>query len=226
MENMGCRICCTQPRRIAATSIADRVATERGEAVGSTVGYQIRLESCISQKTALTYTTSGYLLRALMGSKNKELFENITHLILDEVHEREKLTDFLLIAIRDALPLYPKLKVILMSATMNADVFSQYFNDCPVIDVPGRIFPVDIYHLGKVLHLTGYTTDAMNHFMKMSKGPKLIRESKTSKQKEHNETSGTNSISDNLINGKTCNCCYKQNDNIHFPSCPLDFSVA
>lgn len=204
MQGMGCRIICTQPRRLAATSIAHRVSTERGEQMGHTVGYQIRLDSCISPQTSLIYTTSGFLLRCLMSSKYGELFETVTHLILDEVHEREKITDFLLIAIKDALALHPNLKIILMSATLDSEVFSKYFHGCPVVNVPGRAFPVDIYHLGEVLQLTGFKTTTMDHFMKNSKGPKLVRQSEPQEQMESGAMMASNSRGATLPNGKQC----------------------
>ncbi|XP_031621924.1 DExH-box ATP-dependent RNA helicase DExH1-like [Contarinia nasturtii] len=138
LRQQNCRIYCTQPRRLAATSIAKRVALERGEDIGHSIGYQIRMESCISPITNLIYTTSGYLLRYLIGSK-KLVFKSITHLILDEVHEREKVTDFLMIFIRDVLKSNPHMKVILMSATLDSDIFCQYFGNCPVINVPGNV---------------------------------------------------------------------------------------
>lgn len=85
-----------------------------------------------------------------------EVYKNLTHLILDEVHEREKVTDFLLIAIREALQANPHLKVILMSATLDSQQFSEYFSNCPVIDVPGRLFDVKIMHLDEVTNIIGY----------------------------------------------------------------------
>lgn len=85
-----------------------------------------------------------------------EVYKNLTHLILDEVHEREKVTDFLLIAIREALQANPHLKVILMSATLDSQQFSEYFSNCPVIDVPGRLFDVEVMHLDEVTNIIGY----------------------------------------------------------------------
>lgn len=93
------------------------------------------------------------------------MYKNLTHLIIDEVHEREKVTDFLLIAIRDALQVNPHLKVILMSATLDAELFSQYFGNCPVINVPGRLFDVETMHLDNVLKKTGYRTKDMEDFI-------------------------------------------------------------
>lgn len=170
-----CRIICTQPRRLAATSIAARVAEERNDTVGNTIGYQIRLDSRVKANTNLIFTTSGYLLSCLTGSKNKDVYKNVTHLILDEVHEREKVTDFLLIAIRDILIEHPHLKVILMSATIDSDMFSDYFDKCPVINVPGRMFDVKVYHLAEILMILNYKTGGMAKYMYENKGPKVLR---------------------------------------------------
>lgn len=166
-----CRIICTQPRRLAAVSIADRVALERGEPLGQTIGYQIRLESRISQSSNLIYTTSGFLLRCLIGGAQRELFTGLTHIILDEVHERDKYTDFLLIAIKSALVINPMLKVILMSATIDSDVFTAYFKGCPLVDIPGRMFPVKLYTLEDTLSLVGYKQMKFSHFEDMMKPP-------------------------------------------------------
>ncbi|KAK3097209.1 hypothetical protein FSP39_007506 [Pinctada imbricata] len=148
-KNRPCRIFCTQPRRIAALSVAERVATERGERIGQTVGYQIRLESKVSPKTLLTFCTNGVLLRTLMMSKNA--MSTVTHVILDEVHERDRFSDFLITAIRDEMPKYGHFKVILMSAALNVDLFVKYFNHCPVISIPGNLFEVKEYFLEDVL---------------------------------------------------------------------------
>lgn len=170
-----CRIICTQPRRIAATSIADRVSQEREDRLGNSVGYQIRLESRVKADTNLIFTTSGFLLRCLTSSKPDEVFNSVTHLFLDEVHEREKITDFLLIAIRDGLRINPNLKIILMSATLDSQIFSQYFNDAPTINVPGKMFPVDVAYLGEIISMTGYKTKSMEKYMHENKGPKVLR---------------------------------------------------
>lgn len=176
-EKKPCRIICTQPRRLAATSIADRVSQERGDRIGNSVGYQIRMDSCVSAHTNLIFTTSGYLLRCLMGSKAEEIFSSVTHLLLDEVHEREKITDFLLIAIKDGLKLNPNVKIVLMSATLDSDVFCKYFNDCPVINVPGRCYDVDIIYLDEILSMTEYKTKQMQVYMDQNDGPKELRQS-------------------------------------------------
>ncbi|KAJ8304720.1 hypothetical protein KUTeg_018303 [Tegillarca granosa] len=127
-----CRIICTQPRRIAALSVAERVAAERAERIGQTVGYQIRLESKVSPKTLLTFCTTGVLLRTLMGGGDRAL-TTVTHIIVDEIHERDRFSDFLLISLREVILRYRHLKVVLMSASLNTELFVRYFNNCPVV---------------------------------------------------------------------------------------------
>ena len=116
-----CRIVCAEPRRLAAVSVAERVAHEREEKVGQTVGFQIRLESRVSPKTLLTFCTNGVLLRTLMGGDAS--LGTITHIIIDEIHERDRFSDFLLTVIRDALNKFRGLKLILMSATVDVALF-------------------------------------------------------------------------------------------------------
>ncbi|XP_060076466.1 3'-5' RNA helicase YTHDC2-like [Ylistrum balloti] len=154
-----CRIFCTQPRRIAALSIAERVALERGEKIGQTVGYQIRLESKVSPKTLLTFCTNGVLLRTLMNGDAS--FAGVTHVIVDEVHERDRFSDFLLASMDDLMTKHPNLKVILMSAALNTQLFVQFFNNCPVVHIPGTLFTVKEYFLEDVLKWTNYSNQAM-----------------------------------------------------------------
>ncbi len=153
-RNEPVRIICTQPRRIAAISVAERVANERGEQLGGTVGYQIRLESRMSSRTALMFCTTGILLRTLMYQEGN--LERVTHLIIDEVHERDRFVDFLLGVLRSRLPRLPKLRLILMSAALDISVFSNYFGSCPVLHVQGKCFPVNEYFLEDVLELTDH----------------------------------------------------------------------
>uniref|UniRef100_A0A8D3AHL2 RNA helicase n=1 Tax=Scophthalmus maximus TaxID=52904 RepID=A0A8D3AHL2_SCOMX len=148
----ACRIFCTQPRRLAVIAVAERVATERGESVGQTVGYHIRLESRFSPRTLLTFCTSEVLLRTLMAGD--ESLETVTHVIVDEVHERDGLTDILLIKMRSVLRKIPMLKLILCSAALDMDLFQQYFGSCPVIQ--RRPFEVQEVFLEDVLKLTGF----------------------------------------------------------------------
>eukprot|EP00752_Nemacystus_decipiens_P002894 g2693.t1 len=142
-----CNIICTQPRRISAVGVADRVASERCEKVGGTVGYQIRLDSRVGPSTRLTFCTTGILLRRLTSD---DTLAGVSHIMVDEVHERDLQTDFLLVILRDLLPKRPDLRVVLMSATLQADLFTKYFHDCPSITIPGRTFPVEITYMDDV----------------------------------------------------------------------------
>uniref|UniRef100_A0A665VRK8 RNA helicase n=1 Tax=Echeneis naucrates TaxID=173247 RepID=A0A665VRK8_ECHNA len=155
-----CRIFCTQPRRLAAISVAERVAAERGESVGHTVGYHMRLESRVSPKTLLTFCTTGVFLRTLMAGDTT--LTTVTHVIVDEVHERDGMTDFLLTKMRDVLHKIPSLKLILSSAALDTDLFLQYFGSCPVIHLRGRQFEVQQLFLEDILRLTGFTNKHMS----------------------------------------------------------------
>ncbi|KAI3362257.1 hypothetical protein L3Q82_012222, partial [Scortum barcoo] len=157
-----CRIFCTQPRRLAAIAVAERVAAERGESVGQTVGYHIRLESRVSPKTVLTFCTSGVFLRTLMAGDASLI--TVTHVIVDEVHERDGLTDFLLTKMRDVLQKIPTLKLILSSAALDIDLFLKYFGSCPVIHLKGRQFEVKELFLEDILRLTGFNTKDMRKY--------------------------------------------------------------
>ncbi|KAF4374954.1 hypothetical protein G4B88_004705 [Cannabis sativa] len=157
-----CNIICTQPRRIAAISVAERVADERCESSpgsnDSLVGYQVRLDSARNEKTKLLFCTTGILLRKIAGDKN---LTGITHVIVDEVHERSLLGDFLLIVLKNLIQKQsaqksPKLKVILMSATVDSDLFSRYFDHCPVITAQGRTHPVTTYFLEDIYESINY----------------------------------------------------------------------
>ncbi|XP_072038537.1 3'-5' RNA helicase YTHDC2-like [Amphiura filiformis] len=159
-----CRIICTQPRRLSALSVAERVAAERGESIGQTVGYQIRLESRVSPKTLLTFCTNGVLLRTLMSGEHA--LSTITHVIVDEIHERDRFSDFLVIQLRDILSRHKHLKVILMSAALDTELFVRYFNSCPVVSVPGKLFDVEELFLEDALKCTGYTNKKMVEYKK------------------------------------------------------------
>ncbi|XP_049294920.1 3'-5' RNA helicase YTHDC2-like [Anopheles funestus] len=157
--NQPCRIICTQPRRISAVTVSERVCYERNEPLGDTVGYQIRLESRVKPTTNALFCTNGVLLRCLMGKGCSNFLKNVTHIIIDEVHERDQYSDFLLIALKDNLAKNAHLKIILMSATIESDTFSTYFNNCPVIEIPGRLFPINIVYLEDIL----FNIETCNH---------------------------------------------------------------
>ncbi|XP_063701962.1 3'-5' RNA helicase YTHDC2-like [Culicoides brevitarsis] len=168
------RIICTQPRRLSAISISERVAQERNEKLGSTVGYQIRLESKISPSTNLIYCTNGVLLRCLMSDKPEVVFKYITHVIVDEVHERDKFSDFLLISLKRAMQAVPHIKVILMSATIDSEIFTKYFFECPLIEVPGKMFDVQLNYLEDVLVEIGYTNERIEQMRRSLKADATI----------------------------------------------------
>ncbi|KAH9944510.1 P-loop containing nucleoside triphosphate hydrolase protein [Epithele typhae] len=164
LKGRHCRIYCTEPRRISAISLAQRVSRELGEPAGavgtgsSLVGYAIRLESNINRRTRLAYVTNGIALRMLEGGSGQggqgTAFDEITHIIIDEVHERTIESDFLLIVLKSLLVQRPDLKIVLMSATLEAEKISAYFGGCPVLSVPGRTFPVDVRFLEDAVETT------------------------------------------------------------------------
>lgn len=154
-------IICTQPRRIAATSVAARVAGEWGEELGETIGYHIRHDAELpTYGGSVTYCTTGILLKQLTSSPD-EVFDGISHIILDEIHERDINVDFTLIMLKRQIMARaragkPIPKLVLMSATIDTNVFKSYFNDlrmepydedCAVLHVPGRTFPVQRQYL-------------------------------------------------------------------------------
>ena len=157
-----CKIYCTEPRRISAITLAQRVSQELGEnrrdlgTAKSLVGYAIRLESQVADSTKLVYATTGIVLRMLESADG---FKDVTHVIIDEVHERSIETDFLLIILRSLTLRRPELKVVLMSATVDANRFSSYFHDAPILTVPGRTFPVQTKFLEDAVEVTGHVLD-------------------------------------------------------------------
>lgn len=147
-----CSIAITQPRRISAVSVADRVAAERCESLGQSVGYSVRFESCLPRPYgAIMFCTVGVLLRKLEGG-----LRGVSHVIVDEIHERDVNSDFIMVVLRDMIHMYPDLRIILMSATIDTTLFSEYFNNCPVIEIPGRSFPVQQYFLEDCIQLTNF----------------------------------------------------------------------
>ena len=136
-------VACTQPRRVAATSVAQRVAQEMDVNLGEEVGYSIRFEDMTSQKTILKYMTDGMLLREAMNDHDLKRYSTI---ILDEAHERTMATDVLMGLLKDVVARRPDLKLIIMSATLDAQKFQRYFNDAPLLAVPGRTHPVEIFY--------------------------------------------------------------------------------
>ncbi|XP_072964463.1 DExH-box ATP-dependent RNA helicase DExH3-like [Typha angustifolia] len=154
-----CSIICTQPRRISAMSVSERVAAERGETLGESVGYKVRLEGMKGRETRLLFCTTGILLRRLLVDRN---LKGVTHVIVDEIHERGMNEDFLLIVLKDLLPRRPELRLILMSATLNAELFSSYFGGAPMIHIPGFTYPVRNHFLEDILEITGHRLTPYN----------------------------------------------------------------
>jgi HrpA-like RNA helicase len=165
MQRQGamCNVIVTQPRRIAAISVAHRVAAERGETVGQTVGYSVRFDQRPAEKHgSINFCTTGVFLRQLQSTLTEGdtggYLDYITHIVVDEVHERDIETDLLLIILRRIMAQRRKegktaFKVILMSATIDPSLFCQYFASpttmlpAPVVDVAGRSYPVDRHYL-------------------------------------------------------------------------------
>ena len=135
------RIACTQPRRIAARALADRIAQELHTAVGEGVGYKVRFHDRVREDTAIKIMTDGMLLAEIVGNRLLREYDTI---ILDEAHERSLNIDFLLGYLRGLLPRRPDLRVIIASATLDAARFSAHFHNAPVIEVSGRSYPVEL----------------------------------------------------------------------------------
>ncbi|XP_048190491.1 ATP-dependent RNA helicase DHX30 isoform X3 [Perognathus longimembris pacificus] len=148
-----CNVIITQPRRISAVSVAQRVSHELGPALRRNVGFQVRLESKPPARGgALLFCTVGILLRKLQSNPS---LEGVSHVIVDEVHERDVNTDFLLILLKGLQRLNPALRLVLMSATGDNERFSRYFGGCPVIKVPGFMYPVKEHYLEDILARLG-----------------------------------------------------------------------
>ncbi|QDZ19660.1 P-loop-containing nucleoside triphosphate hydrolase [Chloropicon primus] len=162
-------VVCTQPRRIAAVSVAERVASERLEPPpgqrGSRVGYHVRLDASTTSDTKLLFCTTGILLRKLIGDP---LLSTVSHVVIDEVHERTVQSDLLLAMVRDIV--YRRrladnsapLKLVLMSATIDTTLLSSYLDNCPVLSVGGRTFPVEQHYLEDIYEMVNYQLDQDN----------------------------------------------------------------
>ncbi len=144
-RNKGIKIgvACTQPRRVAAMSVATRVAEEMDVVLGQEVGYSIRFEDCSGPKTILKYCTDGMLLREAMSDP---LLEAYSIILLDEAHERTLSTDILMGVLKQVVTKRLDLKIVVMSATLDAGKFQQYFDDAPLMNVPGRTHAVEIFY--------------------------------------------------------------------------------
>ncbi len=137
------KIGCTQPRRVAAMSVAKRVSEEFGCKLGEYVGYSIRFEDCCTEDTIIKYMTDGMLLREALVDKNLTQYSVI---MLDEAHERTIHTDILFGLLKDAMTKRNDLKLIVTSATLDAEKFSRFFGNCEIFKIPGRTFDVEIFY--------------------------------------------------------------------------------
>ncbi|KAJ8327909.1 DEAH-box ATP-dependent RNA helicase prp22 [Batrachochytrium dendrobatidis] len=134
---------CTQPRRVAAMSVAKRVAEEVGCRLGQDVGYTIRFEDCTSPETKIKYMTDGMLLRECLVD---DMLSKYQVLLLDEAHERTVATDILFGLLKKTVKKRPDFKLIITSATLDAERFSSFFFNCPILTIPGRTYPVEILY--------------------------------------------------------------------------------
>lgn len=137
-----CNILVTQSRRLSTFNVASRIASERLEVVGKSVGYAVRLETIAGRH--INICTSGVLLQILV---KHPLLDHITHLVLDEVHDRDINCDVILAVVKTILKVNQNIRIILMSATIEASLFSSYFDGAPVIQIDGAAFPFSVYHL-------------------------------------------------------------------------------
>jgi HrpA-like RNA helicase len=188
-EGSRCRILCSQPRRIAATGLASRVATERCESVGQTVGYAIRMDTKRSDRTRLMFCTVGVALRLLASDPNLSEF---SHIIVDEVHERSIETDIFLLLLRRLIQRRKDLKVILMSASVNAEFFLNYFSNVSeclpspsVFHIDGKAFPVKEFFIEEIFRMSEYPIT----------NKELIRSSSVSKESRNLSEKDESSLS-------------------------------
>lgn len=156
-----CNIIVTEPRKISTISLAHRVAWERDENIGNTIGYHVRFEKEIPkvQDGSILYCTTGILLQKLKCD-----LQGISHIIIDEAHERNLQTDILLKLLRDILKRNSHIKLIIMSASINAEIFQQYFSSA-LIDIPGNLYDVDMHFIDDI-HLFDDDSLNLNSLMK------------------------------------------------------------
>uniref|UniRef100_A0A0C9RKH2 RNA helicase n=1 Tax=Fopius arisanus TaxID=64838 RepID=A0A0C9RKH2_9HYME len=145
------KIVCTQPRRISAVSAAERVAAERAEPLGISVGYQVRLEKVRPRDCgSILFCTNGILYQYI---RSDPTLRDFSHIILDEIHERTIDNDLIITLLKQIIPKRPDLRVILMSATINSEMFANYYDNCANIHIPGFTYPVKEFYLEDILHI-------------------------------------------------------------------------
>jgi len=179
MDSNEINIIVTQPRRVAATSLAKRVADERNQPYpgknGSEIGYNVRLDKAVCKDTKLVFCTVGVLLRMMIATPKPDEKDNavpllnVSHVIIDEVHERDLTTDFALTILRPLLAINNRISVILMSATASSSLFMNFFRNRKVgiepivLDIPGRTFPVKTLWLDEVENLISSQLDGWSN---------------------------------------------------------------
>ncbi|XP_075058122.1 ATP-dependent DNA/RNA helicase DHX36 [Mixophyes fleayi] len=189
-KGSACHVVCTQPRRISAISVAERVAAERAEPCGRgySTGYQIRLESQLPRKQgSILYCTTGIVLQWLQSDQQ---LANVSHIVIDEIHERNLQSDVLMAIVKDLVKSRSDLKVILMSATLNAEKFSQYFDRCPMLHIPGFTYPVKEYLLEDIIEMLKYSPkdkDCRPQWKKRFMQGHMIRPEKAEKEEMYKE---------------------------------------
>ncbi|MEQ2181599.1 hypothetical protein GOODEAATRI_013238, partial [Goodea atripinnis] len=160
-EGAECNVLVTQPRRISAVSVAHRVAHEMGPRLKHHVGYQVRLESRPPENSggSMLFLTVGVLLKKLQSNPT---LKGISHVVVDEVHERDVNTDLLLALLRTSLEKNPNLRVVLMSATGDNQRLAEYFGGCPIVKVPGFMHPVKDRYLEDLMREMGRSAQFQN----------------------------------------------------------------
>ncbi len=161
----------TQPRRIAARTVAERIAEELGTELGDRVGYQVRFTDRSSKRTSVKVMTDGILLAEIQRDRKLSRYDTI---IIDEAHERSLNIDFILGYLKQLLPRRPDLKIVITSATIDPERFSRHFDDAPVIEVSGRMFPVEVRYRELVEDQTQGITDAVTELMREGPGDILV----------------------------------------------------
>lgn len=182
-KDFSTTIVCTQPRRISTIGLADRISAERVDKCGDETGYIIRGENKTNSKTRISFVTTGVLLRmiqSIFGNKNEHdtFFDNLGYIFIDEVHERSIDSDFLLMILKQIAYKFPKLKIVLMSATIDISIFQGYFGESEIahVHISGRTFPIEDYYLDSILKDLDYTFTKNDEIVKPSPDSKFFQE--------------------------------------------------
>ncbi len=161
----------TQPRRLAARSVAERIAEEVGTPLGETIGYTVRFTDQVSDNTLVKLMTDGILLAEIQRDRMLTKYDT---LIIDEAHERSLTIDFLLGYLKQLLPRRPDLKVIITSATIDPEAFSRHFDDAPIVEVSGRTYPVEVRY--RPLVITAYDDGPDGEINEDDEGVEVVRD--------------------------------------------------